>query len=101
VLVGAVGGTGPALVWPALALVTAGWGWVIPGSITLTQALGHRHAGTPSALVGGPQFGLGGLATPLPGALGGTATAMGALVSGFIVVGLAAQLWASPAREAC
>jgi DHA1 family bicyclomycin/chloramphenicol resistance-like MFS transporter len=97
VLVGAVSGTGPALVWPALALVTAGWGWVIPGSITLTQALGHRHPGTASALVGGLQFGLGGLATPLAGALGGTATAMGALMSGFIVVGLAAQLWASRA----
>ncbi|KDP92598.1 MULTISPECIES: multidrug effflux MFS transporter [Clavibacter] len=99
VLVGAVGGIGPALVWPALALVTAGWGWVIPGSITLTQALGHRHPGTASALVGGLQFGLGGLATPLAGALGGTATAMGALMSGFIVVGLAAQLWASRARR--
>jgi len=99
VLVGAVSGTGPALVWPALALVTAGWGWVIPGSITLTQALGHRHPGTASALVGGLQFGLGGLATPLAGALGGTATAMGALMCGFIVVGLAAQLWASRARD--
>jgi DHA1 family bicyclomycin/chloramphenicol resistance-like MFS transporter len=98
VLVGAVSGTGPALVWPALALVTAGWGWVIPGSITLTQALGHRHPGTASALVGGLQFGLGGLATPLAGALGGTATAMGALMCGFIVVGLAVQLWASRAR---
>ncbi len=66
-------------------------------AVTVTQALGHRHPGTASALVGGLQFGLGGLATPLAGALGGTATAMGALMSGFIVVGLAAQLWASRA----
>ena len=100
VLVGAVSGVGPALVWPALALVTAGWGWVIPGSITLTQALGHRHPGTASALVGGLQFGLGGAATPLAGALGGTATAMGSLMLGFIAVGLAVQLWASGARGA-
>jgi DHA1 family bicyclomycin/chloramphenicol resistance-like MFS transporter len=48
--------------------------------------------------MGGLQFGLGGLATPLAGALGGTATAMGALMCGFIAVGLAAQLWASRAR---
>ncbi|KQO62317.1 multidrug effflux MFS transporter [Curtobacterium sp. Leaf261] len=98
VLVGATTGVGPALVWPALAAVTAGWGWVIPGSVTLTQALGHRHPGTASALVGGLQFGLGGLATPLAGALGGTATAMGALMLGFLAAGLVAQLWASRPR---
>ncbi|PZE34300.1 MULTISPECIES: multidrug effflux MFS transporter [unclassified Curtobacterium] len=98
VLLGAVSGLGAALVWPALALVTAAWGWVIPGSITLTQALGHRHPGTASALAGGLTFGLGGMATPLAGALGGTAIAMGALMTGFIAVGLAAQLWASAAE---
>jgi DHA1 family bicyclomycin/chloramphenicol resistance-like MFS transporter len=91
-------GLGTCAIGSVLVLVTAGWGWVIPGSITLTQALGHRHPGTASALVGGLQFGLGGLATPLAGALGGTATAMGALMSGFIAIGLAAQLWASRAR---
>ena len=95
VLVGALSGAGPALVWPALAIVTAGWGWVIPGSITLTQALGHRSPGTAAALVGGLQFGLGGAATPLAGALGGTAVVMGALMLGFIAVGLGAQVWAS------
>ena len=95
VLVGAVSGLGPALIWPALAVVTAGWGWVIPGSITLTQALGHRAPGTAAALVGGLQFGLGGAATPLAGALGGTAVAMGGLMLGFIAVGLAVQVWAS------
>jgi len=95
VLVGALTGVGPALIWPALALVTAGWGWVIPGSITLTQALGHRAPGTAAALAGGLQFGLGGAATPLAGALGGTAVVMGALMLGFIAAGLAVQLWAS------
>nr|AGU11179.1 Major Facilitator Superfamily [uncultured organism] len=95
VLLGAVSGSGSALVWPALALVTAAWGWVIPGSITLTQAIGHRHPGTASALAGGLTFGLGGLATPLAGALGGTATAMGGLMTGFIAFGLVVQLWAS------
>ena len=95
VLLGAVSGIGAALVWPALALVTAAWGWVIPGSITLTQAIGHRHPGTASALAGGLTFGLGGLATPLAGALGGTATAMGGLMTGFIAFGLVVQLWAS------
>ena len=95
VLVGALTGVGPALIWPALALVTAGWGWVIPGSITLTQALGHRAPGTAAALAGGLQFGLGGAATPLAGALGGTAVVMGALMLGFIAAGLAVQVWAS------
>jgi DHA1 family bicyclomycin/chloramphenicol resistance-like MFS transporter len=95
VLVGALTGLGPALVWPALALVTAGWGWVIPGSITLTQALGHRVPGTAAALAGGLQFGLGGASTPLAGALGGTAVVMGALMLGFLAAGLAVQLWAS------
>ncbi|GAB2976501.1 Bcr/CflA family efflux MFS transporter [Frigoribacterium salinisoli] len=94
VLGGALAGAGPAVVWPALALVTAGWGWVIPGSITLTQALGHRSPGTAAALVGGLQFGLGGLATPLAGALGGTAVAMGGLMAGFLALGLGVQLWA-------
>ena len=95
VLIGAASGLGPVLIWPALALVTAGWGWVIPGSITLTQALGHRTPGTAAALAGGLQFGLGGAATPLAGALGGTAVVMGGLMLGFIAVGLAVQLWAS------
>ena len=95
VLAGALTGVGPALIWPALALVTAGWGWVIPGSITLTQALGHRAPGTAAALAGGLQFGLGGAATPLAGALGGTAVVMGALMLGFIAAGLAVQVWAS------
>jgi len=100
VLVGAVSGIGPALIWPALALVTAGWGWVIPGSITLTQALGHRSPGTAAALAGGLQFGLGGAATPLAGALGGTATVMGGLMLGFIAAGLVVQLLASSRRGA-
>jgi len=100
VLLGAVSGIGAALVWPALALVTAAWGWVIPGSITLTQAIGHRHPGTASALAGGLTFGLGGLATPLAGALGGTATAMGGLMTGFIAFGLVVQLWASARADA-
>ena len=95
VLTGALTGAGAAVVWPALALVTAGCGWVIPGSITLTQALGHRTPGTAAALAGGLQFGLGGLATPLAGALGGTAVAMGSLMLGFLAAGLAVQLWAS------
>jgi DHA1 family bicyclomycin/chloramphenicol resistance-like MFS transporter len=100
VLVGAVSGVGPSLIWPALALVTAGWGWVIPGSITLTQALGHRSPGTAAALAGGLQFGLGGAATPLAGALGGTATVMGGLMLGFIAAGLVVQLLASSRRGA-
>ena len=92
VLGGALAGAGAAVTWPALALVTAGWGWVIPGSITLTQALGHRAPATAAALVGGLQFGLGGLATPLAGALGGTAVAMGGLMAGFLALGLVVQL---------
>ncbi len=92
VLAGAATGVGPALIWPALALVTAGWGFVIPGSITLTQALGHRWPGSAAALQGGLQFGLGGLATPLAGALGGTALVMGGLMVAFVGIGLAVQL---------
>lgn len=96
-LVGAVGvltcalaGAPAGAVWACLALVTGAWGWVITGAATRTQALGHAIPGTAAALQGGLSFGLGGLATPLAGVLGGSPVAMGAvMVAG---LGLAALL---------
>jgi MFS transporter, DHA1 family, multidrug resistance protein len=83
------------LVWASLMLVTAGWGFVMPGAMTVTQNLGNAAPGTAAALQGGLQFGFGGLSTPLAGLLGATAVAMGGVMFVFIVVALAAQLIAT------
>ena len=83
---------GPAgLVWACLAVVTGAQGLVITGSATRTQALGHATPGTAAALSGGLAFGIGGLGTPLAGLLGGTVTAMGAVMAVGLGLGLLLQ----------
>lgn len=94
VLVSALLGLGAVPVWCSLAVVTAAWGFVLPAAMTRTQHVGAAHPGTAAALQGGLTFGLGGLGTPLAGALGGTALAMGSvmavLMAGAVVVQLVA-----------
>jgi len=84
VLVCALSAAPAGAVWACLAVVTGAQGLVITGSATRTQALGRATPGTAAALQGGLAFGVGGLGTPLAGVLGGSPTAMGAVM----VVGL-------------
>ena len=90
VLAGALLHAPAGVVWACLAVVTGAQGLVITGSATRTQALGHATPGTAAALQGGLAFGIGGLGTPLAGALGGTPVAMGAVM--FAGLGLGALL---------
>ena len=66
--------------WACLAIVTGCWGLVLTGVATRIQALGSASPGTAAALQGGLAFGIGGLGTPLASLLGGTPTAMGAVM---------------------
>ena len=79
------------VVWVCLALTTGGMGLVITGSATRTQALGHTTPGSAAALQGGIAFGVGGLGTPLAGLLGGSPTAMGAIMLAGLGLGLVLQ----------
>ncbi len=82
-------------VWCSLAVVTAAWGFVLPAAMTRTQHVGAAHPGTAAALQGGLTFGLGGLGTPLAGALGGTAVAMGAVMATLMAAAVVVQLAAT------
>jgi DHA1 family bicyclomycin/chloramphenicol resistance-like MFS transporter len=82
-------------VWCALAVVTGAWGFVLPAAMTRTQHVGAAHPGTAAALQGGLTFGLGGLGTPLAGALGGTATAMGAVMVTLMAAAVVVQVLAT------
>lgn len=89
VLVSALASAPAGVVWACLALVTGSWGFVLTGAATRIQALGSVYPGTAAALQGGLAFGLGSLGTPLAGALGGTPTAMGAvMLTGLGVAGV-------------
>lgn len=95
VLVAALAGAGPVPVWCGLAVVTGAWGFVLPAAMTRTQHVGAAHPGTAAALQGGLTFGLGGLGTPLAGALGGTATAMGAVMATLMAAAVVVQVLAT------
>lgn len=95
VLTSAVLGLGPVPVWCSLAVVTAAWGFVLPAAMTRTQHVGAAHPGTAAALQGGLTFGLGGLGTPLAGALGGTALAMGSVMATLMAAAVVVQLVAT------
>nr|WP_288467205.1 multidrug effflux MFS transporter [uncultured Curtobacterium sp.] len=95
VLVAALAGAGPVPVWCGLAVVTGAWGFVLPAAMTRTQHVGAAHPGTAAALQGGLTFGLGGLGTPLAGALGGTALAMGGVMAVLIAAALVGQVVAT------
>lgn len=89
----AVWGLSAAAVWVCLAVLTGAWGFVITGAATRTQALGHTMPGTAAALQGGLAFGVGGLGTPLAGALGGTPLAMGAVIAVGLGIACVLQLF--------
>jgi DHA1 family bicyclomycin/chloramphenicol resistance-like MFS transporter len=95
VLVSALLGLGPVPVWCALAVVTAAWGFVLPAAMTRTQHVGSAHPGTAAALQGGLTFGIGGLGTPLAGALGGTALAMGGVMAALMAAAVVVQVTAT------
>lgn len=95
VLASAALGLGPVPVWCSLAVVTGAWGFVLPAAMTRTQHIGAAHPGTAAALQGGLTFGLGGLGTPLAGALGGTALAMGSVMAALMAAAVVVQLVAT------
>ncbi|KTR05305.1 multidrug effflux MFS transporter [Curtobacterium luteum] len=95
VLTSALLGLGPVPVWCSLAVVTGAWGFVLPAAMTRTQHVGAAHPGTAAALQGGLTFGLGGLGTPLAGALGGTALAMGSVMASLMAAAVVVQLLAT------
>ncbi|WP_439690790.1 multidrug effflux MFS transporter [Curtobacterium sp. SP.BCp] len=95
VLTSALLGLGPVPVWCSLAVVTGAWGFVLPAAMTRTQHVGAAHPGTAAALQGGLTFGLGGLGTPLAGALGGTALAMGSVMAALMAAAVVVQLIAT------
>ncbi|WP_258369948.1 multidrug effflux MFS transporter [Curtobacterium sp. MCPF17_003] len=95
VFVSALLGLGPVPVWCALAVVTAAWGFVLPAAMTRTQHVGAAHPGTAAALQGGLTFGIGGLGTPLAGALGGTALAMGGVMAALMAAAVVVQVTAT------
>ncbi|MBU2664222.1 Bcr/CflA family efflux MFS transporter [Actinoplanes bogorensis] len=59
-----------AVVWVALAVMTAGLGMYLPANAAITQHAGRRAAGTASAFGGGLPFLAGAVTTPLTGLLG-------------------------------
>ncbi|PYY55360.1 Bcr/CflA family drug resistance efflux transporter [Curtobacterium sp. MCSS17_011] len=95
VLASALLGLGPVPVWCSLAVVTAAWGFVLPAAMTRTQHVGAAHPGTAAALQGGLTFGIGGLGTPLAGALGGTALAMGGVMAALMAAAVVVQVTAT------
>lgn len=95
VLVSALLDLGPVPVWCALAVVTGAWGFVLPAAMTRTQHVGAAHPGTAAALQGGLTFGIGGLGTPLAGALGGTALAMGGVMAALMAAAVVVQITAT------
>jgi len=95
VVVSALLDLGPVPVWCALAVVTAAWGFVLPAAMTRTQHVGSAHPGTAAALQGGLTFGIGGLGTPLAGALGGTALAMGGVMAALMAAAVVVQVTAT------
>ena len=92
VVVSALSGAGPFAVWASLAVVTGAWGFVLPAAMTRTQHVGAAHPGTAAALQGGLTFGLGGLGTPIAGALGGTALAMGSVMAVLMAAAVVVQV---------
>ena len=75
-LAAALAGAGPAIVLPALFLVVAAQGMILPNATALgLDGRPPRVAGSASALLGVAQFAIGGAAAPLAG-LGGSGTAV-------------------------
>jgi MFS transporter, DHA1 family, multidrug resistance protein len=90
-VVAALAGAGLAEVLPALFVVVAANGLVLPNATALAMADAARMAGTASALVGVGQFAIAGIGAPLTG-LGpaGTLLPMAVVIAGFAVLGTVA-----------
>ncbi|MFC5746527.1 multidrug effflux MFS transporter [Actinomadura rugatobispora] len=102
-LAAVLAGAGLAIVLPALFLVVAAQGMVLPNATALgLTGRPPRVAGSASALLGVAQFAIGGAAAPLAG-LGGTGTAvpMAAAIAALVAgAALAAGIVARPATVA-
>jgi DHA1 family bicyclomycin/chloramphenicol resistance-like MFS transporter len=98
VLLATVGGS-LAGTWACLFVTLAGVGMVFPASMSLGQTLGRRAPGAASALLGGTQFLLGALASPLVGLFGTSSVTpmtlimLGALVCAVLALTLLARPW--------
>ncbi|WP_405718219.1 multidrug effflux MFS transporter [Streptomyces sp. NBC_01537] len=98
VLLTTVGGS-LAGTWACLFVTLAGVGMVFPASMSLGQTLGRRAPGAASALLGGTQFLLGALASPLVGLFGTTSVTpmtvimLGALACAVLALTLLARPW--------
>jgi len=92
-LVAVVGGLGLVAVLPALFLVVASIGLVMPNATALALAKHARVAGSGSALLGLAQFIIGGAVAPLVGIGGsGTALPMALIIAGMGTAALVACL---------
>jgi DHA1 family bicyclomycin/chloramphenicol resistance-like MFS transporter len=98
VLLATVGGS-LAGTWACLFVTLAGVGMVFPASMSLGQTLGRRAPGAASALLGGTQFLLGALASPLVGLFGTSSVTpmtlimLGALACAVLALTLLARPW--------
>lgn len=77
----------PGLLIPMWAVLAAA-GLILPNAPALALTRHGEAAGTAAALLGAVQFGVGAAASPLVGALGNDATAMGVVVAGGTVLAL-------------
>ena len=98
VLLATVGGS-LAGTWACLFVTLAGVGMVFPASMSLGQTLGRRAPGAASALLGGTQFLLGALASPLVGLFGTSSVTpmtlimLGTLACAVLALTLLARPW--------
>jgi MFS transporter, DHA1 family, multidrug resistance protein len=88
--VAVLAGWGLPVILPALFLVVASVGVVLPNTRALAMTNYPHHAGTASALLGVSQFAIGGIVAPLVG-IGGTGTAvpMGVVIAALVAGALA------------
>lgn len=88
--VAVLAGWGLPVILPALFVVVASVGVVLPNTRALAMTNYPHHAGTASALLGVSQFAIGGIVAPLVG-IGGTGTAvpMGVLIAVLVAAALA------------
>ncbi|WP_131742759.1 multidrug effflux MFS transporter [Actinomadura roseirufa] len=97
-LAAVLGGVGLAGVLPALFLVTAGQGLIMPNATALSMSgRPARVAGSASALLGLVQFAVGGAAAPLAGVAGsGTAVPMALTIAALSVLAVGCAALATP-----
>lgn len=93
-------GAGLTGTWICLFVTLAGIGMIFPAAMSLGQTLGREAPGAASAVMGGTQFLLGALASPLVGLFGtGSATPMAVVMVGALVcAALSLTLLAPPWR---